>query len=925
MKNHGSLWYNNAHYTFDVGIFMATLPIGTTELFIDRILSLQGSLDIASYDNASDAIGGYENKITLEEILDCLVNGSDEKLISVLSLRWERIRGSNMCYTQQPFNMVNQLCLDIAIAMSSPISTDDEINALEPGKGPYCLLMPTLEATEDVYGNNIHALKLQEFVLSDNERVFIPIEQCLDEASLSTSGKLRHMVMVNDQCPTLTPDEIKRVSLHSEQANAAHQALTELNYQRFFAQDLGAKLTLLATALRRGGKHSAGEEYNAGAEANQGILAFHEFWQTLSEANKTEIFRKTPTLEDILGRLFRPDDVNYRSVQFCVELIANDLDPISKIYNRTPTLQTLKDNFLAKKEIFHAAVQSAFGLTVIKSENVPDVLQRVFHLNLRDRRELFSDTVYETVLKYALLHKPELLAKFEFEVEIKKRVVTAQNSHNRDTLLIQAAKQGKVDSMKEILNWGGEIESRDINQSTALHWAANNGHVDAVNCLLEQGASLESKGHSDCTALHFAVMHRKKDAAKLLLNKNADVIYRCYSGHNAFDYAVSCCPALIEPILLQMATLPLAQQTEALFSRLISGLNSWPHVLFYAADNRPNLFDALLDKILEQPKREVVRELLEKSDTNGRTALICAATIGADRSFRKLLDLDLNIDSFGHKRERALHLAAYNGHVGVVSCLLERGLSPEVESRFFNGTVLHSAVFNGQRDVVNLLLQKNANVNARGVDGKNALDVAISHHPELIEPILRHLVILNEDTQAECLLNVPGGPYPNVFTYVLLEQPALFDRLFLDDEKFSNEIKATLVSMQFDKHIHSIFEKYMQMKTWSHSHSSYIAAADSAKELLMKCMQAKLELFQSGAAFREQIGIFKKTCESAIEEARPVLSQYREWGKVLAAFLLAVVTFPVSLILCATGLFSIKTKSERLLDQLHESICLGRE
>ena len=236
---------------------------------------------------------------------------SETKLIALLAQRWERIRSSSMCYTQKPANIVNQLCLKLAMALSSPITTPSDIEALKPNTGPYCLLMPSLENSEDVYGGNIHSLQLHEFVLSDKERVFIPLVPCLHQASISDAGQLRHIVGIDEQYPELTTSEIERVSMHSKQATELHQSILALNKQRLLGEDIGAKLSQLVMTLRSGGvNRGSGAELNAGAEANLGILTFNNYWKELSEQQKAAIFAETPELRDIIGRLFRPEDVN---------------------------------------------------------------------------------------------------------------------------------------------------------------------------------------------------------------------------------------------------------------------------------------------------------------------------------------------------------------------------------------------------------------------------------------------------------------------------------------------------------------------------------------------------------------------------------------------------------------------------------------
>jgi hypothetical protein len=599
--------------------------------------------------------------------------------------------------------------------------------------------MPSLENSEDVYGNNIHSLGLHEFVLSDNARVFIPLAQCLYQASVSDEGQLRQIVAIDGRYPELTPSEIERVSHHSKQASEIYQAVIAYNQQRLLGDDIGAKLSQLAKALRSGGAHGSGSELNAGSEANLGLLAFGEYWDALSERQKITIFTETPELKDVLGRLFRPDDVNYKETRFCVELLAQALDPIIQRYNKKPTIQTLHDRVLKQENAFRAAAQNRHGLEIIPKAIPPKhILHRIFELNIDEQKVLFKQQGYENALMYALAHAPEALIEFELDEKSKQYAISVQVNANNDSALIVAAQKGETNAIELLLSWGAQIESHDLNNSTALHWAANNGHVDAVNCLLEHGALLDARAYDNRTPLIYAVKYGHKDLVKLLLKNNADI---------------------------------------------------------------------------------------------------------------------------------------------------------------------------------------NARSNAEGV---NALDIAIAIQPKLIEPILMQLATLPADKQAECLLNVPGGPYDDVYAYVAVEKPQFFNSLILNSLKASNagtaDLTAILTQMHFDEHIEHIYTHYQRMKKKSLSNSNYIDAASAAKTLLIECGKAKVALFQSDAVTDIKILSFKNTCKSVIETAKPVLEKHREGGKVLAAFLLAIITIPVSLPLYATGFFSVKTKSEQLLDKLHKAI-----
>lgn len=331
-----------------------------------------------------------------------------------------------------------------------------------------------------------------------------------------------------------------------------------------------------------------------------------------------------------------------------------------------------------------------------------------------------------------------------------------------------------------------------------------------------------------------------------------------------------------------------------------------------------------MDRTLQEPNQELKLAVLNASNQKGYTPLILAAQVGAHENIRKLLASRLDIESHDVNQSIALHWAANNGHVEAVNHLLDNGALLEARGAG-NNTALNFAVIHGKGAVVELLLQKNASVNARNSQGMNALDIAIAKRPELIEPILMQIATLPMDEQAECLLNVSEGMYDNVFTYAAIEKPSILEQLFTvnlskQTNKDTSDITNILSKMHFDEHLQYISTHYQLMKKKSQDNSNYITATAAAKTLLIECIKAKATLFHSDDAIDNKILTFQKTCKGAIETAKPVLKKYCEWGKVLAAFLLAIITLPVSLPLYAIGFFSVKTKSEQLLDKLHEAV-----
>jgi len=406
-----------------------------------------------------------------------------------------------------------------------------------------------------------------------------------------------------------------------------------------------------------------------------------------------------------------------------------------------------------------------------------------------------------------------------------------------------------------------DVNVKCNNGDTALILAAEKGHKDIVEALLVQGADVNAKGRYGDAALICAAQNGHTDIVRALLAQGADVNAQNKGGDTALILA--------------------------------------------AYNGHKDIVKALLDKGADID--------VNAQNKGGDTALIWAAHNGHTEVVQALLakGVNINVNAQNKFGNTALIVAAAKGHTEVVNVLLDKGADIDVNAQNKGGdTALILAAYNGHTDIVQALLAQGADCSFIKPSYK---DYGL---------ILKHLVDLDTNTQAKCLRNMPGGSYADIRSYVTLEKPMYFNSLFIKPNASHETIKKMLSEMNFDEHINRISEHYVLMHKKSLSNSNYTEAVVAAKNLLIACGNAKQALFEGNATV-DEISLFKTTCEEAIEKAKPVLEKHREWVKVLAEFLLAVITLPLSFPLYALGLFSAKTTSEQLIDKLNEAVTVN--
>ncbi len=900
------IWFiKNTKQALDGEMMFSLLTLCNLRIRIrSRIASIRLNSRLLESSTSKTIYENLESLLTVNQVENILVMPDENQAAEFkkfLAERWQRIRGTALCYTLAPNRLINQLCIDIAKEISPLPESSEGINDLEDRAGPYFLLMPSLDKDKDVYGNNIHLLNLHEFILSDGEHTVIPIVECLRQATLSDHGVLRHMCEINNSYPILSVGEIRRLQQHSTNVNQTYQVALRFNHFRLHGPDLPAKLTRLASFLRSGGVHASGSEYNAGEASNVGIAEFYQYWDGLSKFEKDQFCELYPEIRDILGRLFRPKDAAYVEVSFCVELLANSLDTLVQRLNRDINFQTQQEvfsNALQELQRFLARVKDSYEADTKHLISIPHVLPTIYCFSLEEQQQLLKDTGRHTsLLNFILSTNYSMLTEITLRAEDKLLIQDLRLDGELATpMIVKAAKTGQLFLVKYLINnVGVDIDAFDTKGDSALSWAAYHGHYEIVEFLLTKEANINIQGYYQNTPLLNALLQKHMEVIQLLVARGARLDIRNVSQWNIFDCAIECMSdpsnigefehVLMDTILLKMVLLPLDIQKECLQR------HSLETVLQFTIIYRSQLLPTLL---------------AELEAAGGYTF--------------KMQQLMAPNEWGGY----LLHMAVHNDSIEAAKALLDGGF--DINAQNLSGcTALHEAILSENssisRDLLNYLSthpEHFLDISIRDFDDKTILDYALDRpHSEHATYISSYLKTLEPMVQKKLIYQMYWSQ-PHFWNNFIDEKSVdslleLFDLTDFNGE--NQQLENLFENTNYQEHMNNVVKMCKKYTKSKDENVAYIA-----KQLLLDLFRANNKLCFDRKNITQKIQEFKHSCLDAIETAKPTLKNHWEWLNVLASFVLMILTLPVSLPLYAMGFFSLQTYTNQTINDFRQDL-----
>ncbi|MFC1603640.1 ankyrin repeat domain-containing protein [Planctomycetota bacterium] len=316
------------------------------------------------------------------------------------------------------------------------------------------------------------------------------------------------------------------------------------------------------------------------------------------------------------------------------------------------------------------------------------------------------------------------------------------NEGKSTKLLYQAAANGDIEQVKNLIAQGADVNKPGAIGWTPLLGAVNEGHVQVVKLLLENGANVDV-GDGWYTPLYYPIWddNIEIEMVKTLISGGADVNTNPKEGDfRPLAYAVWYKRPDIAKILIEAGADVNTKIKDGLTPLHVALQNADADMVkqFIGTGIKIPVFNkAILKGNLTKVKQLVEDGMnVDTPDELGWTATYWAVSAGQMEMAGYLLNQGIDVNAKTRDGHTLLHQASRAGMVEIVKSLIAKGA--DVDAKADEGsTPLQDAAGAGQEAVVRLLIAKGADVNTTSKDGKHSLgDAALAGHEAIIRLLL---------------------------------------------------------------------------------------------------------------------------------------------------------------------------------------------
>ncbi len=312
----------------------------------------------------------------------------------------------------------------------------------------------------------------------------------------------------------------------------------------------------------------------------------------------------------------------------------------------------------------------------------------------------------------------------------KVRDIVSNAREELDQELLDAAKVGDMSKVKDSVNRGADVNTKDRDGNTPSRNAVLKGHFGIFKYLVENGVSLEGKDHRCGPSICDASYSGNLDILKYLIGKGVDVNESDKNGWTPLHFAAWRGYLEVANFLIEKGA---NINVENIFGR--------KPIHVAAENNNKDIIEFFLSKGMS----------IDDTDRDGRTPLYYASWNGHLDMVKYLIDkgadiyiqdkggitpLDAATDQKHDDVERYLKqvqldkellIAAQYGNLDEIRSLVGQGAS--LGAKYIDGrTLMHCAAYGGKLDVVEYLVAgEKSSLEVKDNSGKTPLHCAASN------------------------------------------------------------------------------------------------------------------------------------------------------------------------------------------------------
>ncbi|XP_071572585.1 uncharacterized protein [Temnothorax nylanderi] len=286
--------------------------------------------------------------------------------------------------------------------------------------------------------------------------------------------------------------------------------------------------------------------------------------------------------------------------------------------------------------------------------------------------------------------------------------------------MFAALEEGNLESLKDCLRKGADINSRDVNSWTTLHFAVKGPSLEVTKFVLDQNLSVNLKDINGRSPLHVAAAHGRKGNVEFLIKEAGLYVDELDTNGKT--------PLHVAAQNGHKGTVEVLLKNEAnTFTQDKNSLSPLHHAI---CNNHIDVVKILLKNDTKIDFNETM---------GGLTALHAAAESGHLELVNFLVQNKADVNARNDDYWTPLHVAILNGHLEVVNALILKGA--DINARDLSGrTPLHYAVETDQESIANILLKHGANVNAviKFCNSTPLLCAAKDGHEGIVKALLKN-------------------------------------------------------------------------------------------------------------------------------------------------------------------------------------------